>query len=737
MDVHQTATRVRQSLTGLGVHLQLDWVKHCLEAGGGMDPGVSGNGQRQQSEAQEGVYRTFLACDLREAGEACLPAGVGSMVKERVKGKMVVQVENARDIAKNLEQREKVDGSSAHHTLKLALGDGRQTVAAFEYKRVQGLVADPPLGLKLLLVEPWVRRGILLLSSENTTVLGGEVSSLVEAREAARAGGAQSTANAATNTTNNDDTVEPRTSRNQPGEPAGRTATDSGAAGNSGPRARAPQNATRAQAESGGRPRPPQPGGSHRRDENADPSGVVDLSSSSSSSGSNLDTLLSSQGRRDADAEGQQRSRSASGKGGVVGSSRPSRSEFGVFNPYAAATGPGSTPGRSAAAPTRARVRNPYSASTLSATSSAAETAGTARSKGQQGAARSTSPDSSGGQGRPRGGATRVSAFQDLEDDDGPRFEYLEEPDFDDEEHDNEPPEEAATAAAAAAAVRTGRNPGMLSDPSRVSASTESSSPTAAAVAPRPKIVSARVQKEKLRQEQEEKSRKRSRGQGEGGDSGGGDGEVADIEGEFGGGGRSRTGLEVSARRKRGRSSSEIGSRGGDRERRNDTRPSPPSGPYTSLEDLDRLAAAGGGMYRVKAVVSDTKNCKIRKKKYLLVVEIEDGTAVVSVRLSEQITRRLFGVEAREFKKIFQADPEKAISIQTRVEKEIREMEGVMAIQISAGATSSQSPATPGAAISQNSATGDSEWGLPMVVSVKPPTDGDCHELLSRVTSLL
>lgn len=43
-----------------------------------------------------------------------------------------------------------------------------------------------------------------------------------------------------------------------------------------------------------------------------------------------------------------------------------------------------------------------------------------------------------------------------------------------------------------------------------------------------------------------------------------------------------------------------------------------PSGPYTSLEDMNRLAAAGGGVVRVKAVVSDTKNCKLRKKKYLV-----------------------------------------------------------------------------------------------------------------------
>lgn len=50
-----------------------------------------------------------------------------------------------------------------------------QQVVGFEYRRIQGLPADPPPGLKLLLVEPWVRRGILLLSSDNTVVLGGEV----------------------------------------------------------------------------------------------------------------------------------------------------------------------------------------------------------------------------------------------------------------------------------------------------------------------------------------------------------------------------------------------------------------------------------------------------------------------------------------------------------------------------------------------------------------------------------
>ena len=42
-----------------------------------------------------------------------------------------------------------------------------------------------------------------------------------------------------------------------------------------------------------------------------------------------------------------------------------------------------------------------------------------------------------------------------------------------------------------------------------------------------------------------------------------------------------------------------------------------PSGPYTSLANLEGSATAFG-VYRVKAVVSDTMGCKLRKKKYLV-----------------------------------------------------------------------------------------------------------------------
>lgn len=44
-----------------------------------------------------------------------------------------------------------------------------------------------------------------------------------------------------------------------------------------------------------------------------------------------------------------------------------------------------------------------------------------------------------------------------------------------------------------------------------------------------------------------------------------------------------------------------------------------PDGPFTSLADLERLPVAGV-VHRVKAVVSDTMRCKLRKKKFLVSV---------------------------------------------------------------------------------------------------------------------
>ena len=62
---------------------------------------------------------------------------------------------------------------SGHRMLKLCLSDGRQQLFGIEYRRLPSLQSDPPCGLKLVLHNVAVRRGVLLLTPANTCVVGG------------------------------------------------------------------------------------------------------------------------------------------------------------------------------------------------------------------------------------------------------------------------------------------------------------------------------------------------------------------------------------------------------------------------------------------------------------------------------------------------------------------------------------------------------------------------------------
>ncbi|CAH7677659.1 hypothetical protein BY996DRAFT_2881642 [Phakopsora pachyrhizi] len=63
--------------------------------------------------------------------------------------------------------------------LRFELSDGHRTVQAVEYKRIKDLeLGVTPLGCKLLLRSVVVRRGILLLTPENTTIKGYGVDEL-------------------------------------------------------------------------------------------------------------------------------------------------------------------------------------------------------------------------------------------------------------------------------------------------------------------------------------------------------------------------------------------------------------------------------------------------------------------------------------------------------------------------------------------------------------------------------
>eukprot|EP00775_Hariotina_reticulata_P013242 gene13242-13372_t len=99
-------------------------------------------------------------------------------------GKYMLQLDEVVNISTGFKDRFIEQRSGAHRCLKLHLTDGVQRVVAVEYRPIPALAVLMPAGLKLLIVKPAVRRGMLLLQPENVVVLGGIVKPLEVARQA-------------------------------------------------------------------------------------------------------------------------------------------------------------------------------------------------------------------------------------------------------------------------------------------------------------------------------------------------------------------------------------------------------------------------------------------------------------------------------------------------------------------------------------------------------------------------
>ena len=109
------------------------------------------------------------------------------------------QVQAAVDLTITDEQLRNGE-ESGNRMLKLCLSDGRQQLFGIEYRRLPSLQSNPPCGLKLVLHNVAVRRGVLLLTPANTCVVGGGVAAAAPAAPVGAAvpsgGGAPSHAHA-------------------------------------------------------------------------------------------------------------------------------------------------------------------------------------------------------------------------------------------------------------------------------------------------------------------------------------------------------------------------------------------------------------------------------------------------------------------------------------------------------------------------------------------------------------
>lgn len=145
-------------LSGVGLRADASWAAANCRAGLGPDAAV------------QCLLSASLACDLRHiVSGASLPNPLGD---EIVPGPFLLQILRADDVSIPTESRP-TTGAHAGRALKLVVTDGCAECFAIEWRHLAAMPSPVPVGSKLLCKNVLARRGLLLLSPDNTLFLGG------------------------------------------------------------------------------------------------------------------------------------------------------------------------------------------------------------------------------------------------------------------------------------------------------------------------------------------------------------------------------------------------------------------------------------------------------------------------------------------------------------------------------------------------------------------------------------
>ncbi|MPC13790.1 RecQ-mediated genome instability protein 1 [Portunus trituberculatus] len=230
----QLVLPVRRYLTNRHITVPEDWLTACI------DWVLSEYSQNKVPFIQEQVYQEWLHADLTELGTCCLPPQIQDHLSTTISGYFPLQMNSVRDISEPAyAQLLKVEGTDNENTtvsatqshmtqaarekadrmLILELTDGTTVVEGMEYRPTPNLSVNLSPGTKVLVYGTIkVRRGILFLTQQNITVLGGKVMDLLEKNDQ------RNTLITALNTQDIDSQEQPRryTSNNtQPGTNTG------------------------------------------------------------------------------------------------------------------------------------------------------------------------------------------------------------------------------------------------------------------------------------------------------------------------------------------------------------------------------------------------------------------------------------------------------------------------------------------------------------------------------------
>lgn len=171
---------IGQFLRGAGLGLRLEWLSSCLSSLGDAIPGFVGLNLAEKSRM---CFEQFLLEDMKYCGAGILPENVHCMDKVELEGPFILQIDEVNNISYPLRERYQDTKAGLKRCLKLSLTDGVQHVFGMEYKSISQLQVLSPAGLKIIIRNVQIRRGLLLLLPEVLSVLGGMVDDLDAARQ--------------------------------------------------------------------------------------------------------------------------------------------------------------------------------------------------------------------------------------------------------------------------------------------------------------------------------------------------------------------------------------------------------------------------------------------------------------------------------------------------------------------------------------------------------------------------
>lgn len=139
---------------------------------------------RNRGKTVEELYKEVLVSDFRVFGRE---TGIAEQIRAKnsgviAGGPVMLQINYFCDVSAKSDDREVLSGEK--RTAKLVMtDDGTNEIFGIEKQRIESLTELTKPGAKIIIKNPQFIRGLLLLDSSNSIVLGGCVKELVDLKE--------------------------------------------------------------------------------------------------------------------------------------------------------------------------------------------------------------------------------------------------------------------------------------------------------------------------------------------------------------------------------------------------------------------------------------------------------------------------------------------------------------------------------------------------------------------------